>query len=182
MKAGVNVFCPVAHTHHIAEHGDIDPTINDFWMNQDKAILVKCDGLIVCKLPGLPKSAGVAEEIEFAAAHGMPIVHMDPNQVDQDLLAQLKPPRHESILDEAKTIVHDPRRVSYGDPAVNHTRTAAMWNAYLGSRLTQAMEARDVCMLNILQKVSREANQPKRDNLTDIAGFAANAEMCGEKQ
>lgn len=30
-------------------------------------------------------------------------------------------------------------------------------------------------MLNILQKISRDANAPHGDNLVDIAGFAENA-------
>ncbi len=38
----------------------------------------------------------------------------------------------------------------------------------------------DVCMFNVLQKVSRHANFRKRDNYVDIAGYARNGEQCGE--
>lgn len=46
-----------------------------------------------------------------------------------------------------------------------------MWSAYLGKKIS----ARDVCMLNILQKVSRDLHGQKFDNLVDIAGYAENA-------
>lgn len=80
----------------------------------------------------------------------------------------------ESILAEAARIVDGPRRTDYGTPAENHGRTAALWAAYLGVPIT----ARDVCILNVLQKASRDRHGPKRDNLVDIAGYARNAELC----
>lgn len=79
-----------------------------------------------------------------------------------------------SILAEAEAIVHGDRRASYGTPIDNHSRTAALWSAYLGIPVT----ARQVCMLNILQKISRDAFSAKRDNLVDIAGYAENANLC----
>lgn len=79
------------------------------------------------------------------------------------------------ILAEAQSIVDGPRRDDYGPPAVNHARTAALWSAYLGVDISP----RQVCMLNILQKVGRDAHAPKRDNLVDIAGWARNAELVG---
>lgn len=86
-------------------------------------------------------------------------------------------PQATSILDEAKVLVHQNRREDYGTPAENHARTAALWSAYLGGI---TITARDVCMLNILQKVSRDAYNGKRDNLVDIAGYAENAQLVGE--
>lgn len=79
-----------------------------------------------------------------------------------------------NILDEAARIVDGPRRADYGTPMENHSRTAALWAAYLGVPITP----RQVCMLNILQKLSRDAHAPKRDNLVDVAGYARNAELC----
>lgn len=66
----------------------------------------------------------------------------------------------------------------YGTPTQNHGCTAAMWSAFLTRRFGQPIEvtARDVCLLNALQKVSRDANRPKRDNLIDLAGYAENAD------
>jgi len=79
-----------------------------------------------------------------------------------------------SILSEAADIVGGSRQADYGTPLANHSRTAALWSAYLGIPVT----ARQVCMLNILQKVSRDVHAPKRDNLVDIAGYAENAHLC----
>lgn len=85
------------------------------------------------------------------------------------------PPAFEqrSILAEAGDVVHGDRRKDYGSPLENHDRTAKLWSAYLGVTVT----AEDVCMLNILQKVSRARHALKRDNLVDIAGYAANVEL-----
>ena len=80
------------------------------------------------------------------------------------------------ILKEAARVVDGPRQESYGHPLRNHARTAALWSAYLGVTITP----RQVCMLNSLQKISRDANRAKRDNLVDLAGWARNAEMVSE--
>jgi len=81
-----------------------------------------------------------------------------------------------SILDVAKTLVNGDRQHAYGVPEVNHERTAELWSAYLGP--DYHLTAHDVCMLNILQKVSRLAHAPTRDGHVDIAGYAENAERC----
>jgi len=82
--------------------------------------------------------------------------------------------KQETVLEEAARIVDGDRRADYGHPADNHRRTAAMWSAYLGVGITP----RQVCMLNALQKIGRDAHRPKRDNLVDLAGWARNAELC----
>jgi len=80
---------------------------------------------------------------------------------------------HETTLclDEAKQVVCGDRARDYGKPSVNHRRTADLIGAYLGIPITP----RQVCVINILQKISRDAHEPKRDNLVDIAGYAQNA-------
>lgn len=65
------------------------------------------------------------------------------------------------------------RAADYGTPEENHARTAALWSAYLGVSVT----AHDVCMLNVLQKVSRTRHKVTPDSLLDVAGYAANAEL-----
>lgn len=90
-------------------------------------------------------------------------------------------PHPSSVLAEASEIVAGARRASYGRPIDNHQRTANLWNAYLAvlpGESPQPLTPRDVCMLNILQKISRDRFQPKRDNLVDIAGYAENAQLC----
>lgn len=86
------------------------------------------------------------------------------------------PNEKKSVCQEAHSIVHGPRRQAYGTPAENHERTAHLWSTYLGVPIT----ARQVCILNVLQKVSRDVHAPKRDNLVDIAGYAENADLVGE--
>lgn len=86
----------------------------------------------------------------------------------------LTPLPTETILQEATRVVDGARQSDYGDPRENHGRTAAMWSGYLGILISP----RQVCMMNVLQKCSRDAHKPKRDNLVDVAGWARNAEMC----
>ena len=77
-----------------------------------------------------------------------------------------------TVLGDAAEAVHGPRLHDYGTPTDNHTRTARFWSAYLGVEISP----RQVCFLNILQKVARDMNAETHDNLVDIAGYAEN---CG---
>jgi hypothetical protein len=88
-----------------------------------------------------------------------------------------------TILSEAADITSNDRQRYYGHPADNHGNTAALWTAYLQRRFGVELElaARDVCLLMVLLKVSRDANKVNRDNLVDICGYARNAEMIEER-
>lgn len=79
-----------------------------------------------------------------------------------------------SILMEAHGLVHGDRGASYGHPLDNFTHTAALWRAAFGWGVT----AEQVAMAMILVKLSRECHAPKRDNATDIAGYAETLDMC----
>lgn len=89
----------------------------------------------------------------------------------------------DSPLELARKAVYGPRNTDYGHPRENHARTAELWTTYLSSGFGFGIKltARDVCMMNILQKVSRDRFAPKLDNLTDIAGYAENAQLCEPK-
>lgn len=89
-----------------------------------------------------------------------------------------------NILKTADEITSRARNKAYGSPAANHGATAALYATYLERRhgVALPLDARDVCMLNILQKVSRDANAPGVDNLVDIAGYARNAQMIEQKE
>lgn len=82
-----------------------------------------------------------------------------------------------NILEEANKIVTEGRK-SYGSPKKNHRITAEFWSTYLGIQISP----RQVCMMNILQKASRDVTSDKRDNLVDIAGFALNAQIVSEPE
>lgn len=85
------------------------------------------------------------------------------------------------ILNEASDVVNGARNATYGSPEENHGCTALMMAAYLRRRYAAEgaidihIDAHDVCIFNILQKVSRLANTPAHhDSLVDIAGYAEN--------
>ena len=84
-----------------------------------------------------------------------------------------------SLCDRASDAVCGARHEAYGHPVDNHKRTADLWSAYIETRAlcSTNLRPRDVCMLNILQKVSRDAHAPAKDNLVDIIGYALNAEI-----
>jgi len=79
------------------------------------------------------------------------------------------------------------RGAAYGPPNENHERTAMLWTAYYKAKHkhygtsgdingTWAVDADDVCFLNILQKIARCLSEagPKanEDGLKDIQGYA----------
>lgn len=78
------------------------------------------------------------------------------------------------LLDAIKTVTED-RQDQYGNPEDSLGTIARYWNAYLASKGHNDIQLSDADagMLMILLKVAREANKPKRDNLLDIAGYAA---------
>ena len=76
-----------------------------------------------------------------------------------------------SILVEAERLVHGPRQAAYGHPSEDFARTAALANVLLAGKLLHPLEARDVAVLMVCVKLSRETNAHKRDNLVDAAGY-----------
>ena len=90
----------------------------------------------------------------------------------------------DSVLLEAQRIVHGRRQEDYGNPKDNHNRTALMWVAYMEGKYDMycPFTPEDVCFLNALQKISRQMNAPKRDNLVDICGYMANIEMINDAE
>ncbi len=90
----------------------------------------------------------------------------------------------ESILVEAQRIVHGDRNADYGHPLDNHTKTAEAFAWYIASKygITVPLTAEDVCWFNVLQKIARECNLPKRDNKTDVAGYTANVQMIEDER
>jgi hypothetical protein len=83
-----------------------------------------------------------------------------------------------NILEEANKLVNGDRQASYGHPIDDFTRTAKMWSAILGHEVTA--EQVGLCMCAV--KISRQVNRPKRDNMVDIAGYAATVEMVLEEK
>ena len=84
----------------------------------------------------------------------------------------------ESILDEAKRIVHGDRGENYGHPFEDFSRTAKIWSAILGINVTPEQVA--LCMIGL--KISREVNRPKRDNIVDGAGYFETLDMVKKER
>lgn len=88
-----------------------------------------------------------------------------------------------SVLQEAQEIIHGERNESYGEPADNHSTTAHLFKVWYRRKygVDVFFDADDVCWFNVFQKISREANCSRRDNLVDIAGYVGNIEMMQER-
>lgn len=76
MDAGAVIFCPIAHSHAIAEVTGKKHMNHEFWMRQDLPLLEHASGLIVLQLDGWLDSKGVNEEIEFALKHQIPVKYI----------------------------------------------------------------------------------------------------------
>lgn len=94
------------------------------------------------------------------------------------------------LSDAAKTIAGG-RMDEYGKPERNAENIAEYFSTYLTTRLPKIMdqltgvitlEGSDVAALNVLQKVARQSNAPKRDNWLDIAGYAGIGAQCDEQR
>lgn len=85
----------------------------------------------------------------------------------------------ETILEEAQRLVHGDRGDAYGHPIDDFTRTGRMWAAILDLNVVTAEQV-GLCMVAL--KVSRQCNKPKRDNMTDAAGYAETVQMVVEER
>lgn len=181
ISKGVPVFSPIAHTHGIAEQSDVDAKDGNYWLKADEPFMANAKGIIVVKMEGWDESAGVKHEIEYFQREGRPIVYLDPDaeELPPDLLFVFGEPVNnitEDILEEALRITTGARQIAYGSPDKNLAHTAKLWNALFGWEVS----ASQVAMAMILLKLSRETNQPKRDNPVDIAGYARALHICNE--
>lgn len=75
-----------------------------------------------------------------------------------------------SILEEAAAIIYGDREKTYGAPEKNLALIAKLWAGYKGVGFT----VEDICLMMILVKVARLANDPKHhDSQVDLCGYAA---------
>lgn len=99
----------------------------------------------------------------------------------------------ETILQEAQRLVHGDRGAAYGHPIEDYTRTGRMWAAILDGWLRKQPGFEDMppvpdvdprigTLMMAAVKISREVNAPKRDNRTDLAGYAECCDMVATEQ
>ena len=77
----------------------------------------------------------------------------------------------ERLLLDAAAAVRE-RGESYGDPQTHFARTVGAINAVLKHKLREPLTPADWGICMILDKCAREQHSPKRDNMTDVAGYA----------
>ena len=94
---------------------------------------------------------------------------LKPSKINEELLDRL----NESVCAEADHLVSNEKREEYGAPKHSMTQIADLWSAILGTSIS----ARDVALCMIALKIAREKHAHKRDNLTDICGYAKLIEL-----
>ena len=88
----------------------------------------------------------------------------------------------QSVLTEARGLVHGDRNAAYGHPLDDYTRTAGMVSAMLAHKLKEPLTAEDLGMVMCCVKLSRQQNKPKRDNMVDLAGYAECVQWMGDER
>lgn len=81
------------------------------------------------------------------------------------------------ILLKARELINGERQSEYGDPRESFERIARFWSVYLGHEVS----GKDVAMMMVLLKMSREMSRHKPDNLVDMAGYVGLADALTQK-
>ena len=85
IRSGIPVFSPIAHSHAVAEYGQIDPDDHGIWLPLDRRMMAAAGGLIVLQLAQWWTSYGLTTEIDEFHSIGKPIVYMIPGTVPEVL-------------------------------------------------------------------------------------------------
>lgn len=75
--------------------------------------------------------------------------------------------RKMNILEEANKITHEDRNYDYDTPINNFKQISDITTAILGRYISP----KDIAIIMIATKLSRESFKHKRDNLVDLAGY-----------
>lgn len=144
------------------------------YLERDIQHVVKAAAIVA--LPGWNKSRGAKFECYVAAGLDRPVFrYLSGARIP---LGEIQEPiPEETILEEASRLVDGERGAAYGHPADDFGRTAAIVSAILGIEVTP----HQIPLLMMAVKLSRHTNRPKRDNMTDIAGYARTAEMVADR-
>lgn len=137
------------------------------YMKHDIPALLDCD--IIAVLPGWEHSKGTRLEVHNAIECGMVVF-------DAETLQPIDVA--ESVAQEAERIVNGARNADYGHPLDDYTKTAKIASAIFGIDVTP-----EQCMMFMIGvKLSRQIHRHKRDNLTDICGYALCLEKCQQRR
>lgn len=155
--------------------GDTERTYREY-VEHDMRHIVGCDAIAM--LPGWDGPGARGSVWERAVADWMGLLIYDATQPAPPP-EEIPNPPPETILEEAQRLVHGRRGADYGHPIDDYTRTGRLWGAILG---VPDIDPRICCLMMAAVKISREVNKHKRDNLTDLAGYAECASMVAERQ
>lgn len=86
--------------------------------------------------------------------------------------------KREEVLQAATQAVCGHRATDYGTPEDNFGTIAKLWSVYKGTQFT----ATDVAMMMALLKVARIRSGATEDSFVDLAGYAACAAECAERE
>ena len=79
LKRGIHAYGPIAHSHPVAVHGELDKYDHEFWMWVDQPFMEGAQGLIVVATDeDIEKSSGIQHEIEMFKLAEKPVLQMDP--------------------------------------------------------------------------------------------------------
>ena len=84
---GVHVFSPIAHSHGIATHGDLDPLSHELWLAMDRTYMDLCVGCVFLLAESWEKSYGMKQEWMYFEKNKKPIIEMLPNLVPEYFLS-----------------------------------------------------------------------------------------------
>ena len=84
---GIHVFSPIAHSHGIAFHGELDALSHDLWLKMDQTYMELCVGCIFLLAESWEKSFGMEQERLHFEKKFKPIVKMLPNLVPEYFLS-----------------------------------------------------------------------------------------------
>ena len=158
---GHEIFSPAEKDAELGHDPNKDGHLGyKFYMAHDLPAVLASDAVAV--LPNWERSKGARLEVHVARECGIPI--LDAATLD---------PYSENVCREAERLVYGDRGEAYGHPLDDYECTAAIWSAILGTKVTA--EQAVLCMIGV--KLSRESRHHKRDNLTDICGYA----LCDER-
>ncbi len=101
---------------------------------------------------------------------------------DQNRTDQFPSTPKESILEEAQRLIFGDRRMDYGHPLDDYTRTANMFNAAFADLLKRPFQPEELMIVMIIVKLSRFRNEPKRDSTVDGAGYFGCIGEAGEER
>lgn len=76
LALGVHSYCPIAHTHPIATHGNLDHFSHSLFIPLDEQMMEHAHGIIVVEMPTWDQSKGIKHEIDWFEQRGRPRVHL----------------------------------------------------------------------------------------------------------